>query len=533
MQKKAKILFNFFLVFAGLFCLSTLASALEIDYPPLPGVATPTEGTSLTGYVTYIFRLIVFLCGIITFGVIIRGGISYLTSGSNPAGRKAAKEHITAGVIGVAIVLASWLGLSAINAAIVHVSFNKETTPFSKLAKIELPDPNKLVLTQIPLGVMVEEGLTGQKAETRLTTLKDDTEEIRKKAENLKNLNEELKDIVDSYKCGDSKCPGACEPKEGCNVTFSQDGPDGKIEEIKASIEDIKNYRKSDLYVSRWDFDDPRTELKTAAILMSSGCDGTVYTQNEIPGLRNEYGDKLQIDTVGNWPSNIITVNGKEIEDPLTFYCDNPNFTDVWEAVQAIDIPDNVSDDDYRYSPSKGAPLTSPPPAGSTDFKLPNYPHLDQTTSPNDTVRAAGCGPTSLTTILRYYGQDLAIEAVASYLRTQGAWGDSGLYYFKAVPAIQPKYSLNSNQIGDKDIRKVKEELTQGRPILMDCKIPGYCLRRSDGSLIGHYMVLYGVNYMGDNINRFYIMDPYKGIKKELPAWQVADQCFYFTSFWK
>ncbi|MFA5249285.1 MAG: C39 family peptidase [Candidatus Paceibacterota bacterium] len=533
MQKKSKILFDFLLVFAGLFCFSTLASALEIDYPPLPGVAVPTEGTSLTGYVTYIFRLIVFLCGIITFGVLIRGGISYLTAGSNPAGKKAAKEHITAGVIGVAIVLASWLGLSAINAAIVRVSFNKETTPLSKLAEVEVPDPSKLVLTQIPLGVMLEEGLIGQKADARLTTLKDDTEEIRKKAESLKNLNDELKDIVDSYKCGDSKCPGACEAKDGCNVTFSQDELDGKIEEIKAAIEDIKNYRKSDLYVSRWDFDDPRTELKTAAILMSSGCDGRVYVQNEIPGLENEYGDKLQIDAVPDWPSNIITVNNKEMEDPLTFYCDKPNFTDVWEAIKSIDISDNVADEDYRYTPSNGAPITSPPPAGSTDFKLPNYPHLSQTASTNGTIKAAGCGPTSLTTILRYYGQDLAVEVVAGHLRSQGAWGENGLYYYKAVPAIQSKYSLSYDQLGDKDVTKLKDELLKGRPILMDCKIPGYCYPDGKGGLIGHYMVLYGLNYMGDNINRFYIMDPMKGIKKELPAWQIASQCFLFTSFWK
>ncbi|MEA3344132.1 MAG: pilin [Patescibacteria group bacterium] len=119
-KEKAIILFTIF-VFALLLPNGSVFAdgnqkKLEIVYPVIPGTHTPkviSEG--LPEYIEYIFTFSFYLIALIILAVLIYSGIQYFTSFGNPSKLTSAKEGIRASILGVLILLSSYLVFNTIN----------------------------------------------------------------------------------------------------------------------------------------------------------------------------------------------------------------------------------------------------------------------------------------------------------------------------------------------------------------------------------------------------------------------------------
>lgn len=88
----------------------------EVTYPTIvPGVIPPTGQTNIAGYLRYLYTSAIALGGIICLGALIWGGLRFLTSAGNPAAMADARERILYGIIGLFILLGSFVLLREIN----------------------------------------------------------------------------------------------------------------------------------------------------------------------------------------------------------------------------------------------------------------------------------------------------------------------------------------------------------------------------------------------------------------------------------
>lgn len=137
-RKTILILLVFFLLFCPLFFNFSLAAerVLEIVYPTIPGVPTPTSTrTALPVYINYIFRFSVIFIGILIFGVLIYNGIRYLTSFGNPNKLSDAVKGMSAALLGGFILLCSVLIFNTINPQLLII----EPAPIGVLVPIIQP----------------------------------------------------------------------------------------------------------------------------------------------------------------------------------------------------------------------------------------------------------------------------------------------------------------------------------------------------------------------------------------------------------
>jgi len=105
------------LLFSG---FSFAQRKLETIYPTVPGVETPTTvKTALPEYLKYVFTFAIMVAGLLAFGALIYGGFSYLTSAGDPSKMKDGQDQIIAGILGLIIVLSSFLILNTINPQLV------------------------------------------------------------------------------------------------------------------------------------------------------------------------------------------------------------------------------------------------------------------------------------------------------------------------------------------------------------------------------------------------------------------------------
>lgn len=114
-----------------LFGEMTLAQDLELVYPDVEGAETPTTTkTLLPEYIRYLFNFAVITAGIIAFVSLVFGGFRYLSSAGNPTVMSDAKNQVQAGVLGLGIVLVSFLILTQINPQLINLEIGK--TEFGK-----------------------------------------------------------------------------------------------------------------------------------------------------------------------------------------------------------------------------------------------------------------------------------------------------------------------------------------------------------------------------------------------------------------
>ncbi len=114
MTKLSKILIFSMLVigFWALLSSFVLAQRLELDYPGLPGAPDVPD---LPDFIQYLFRFALGSAGALAFGVIVFGGIRYITSAGNPSAQGDAKQLIQGAILGLLLLLGSVLILNTIN----------------------------------------------------------------------------------------------------------------------------------------------------------------------------------------------------------------------------------------------------------------------------------------------------------------------------------------------------------------------------------------------------------------------------------
>ncbi|HEB46283.1 MAG TPA: hypothetical protein ENI19_01065, partial [Candidatus Nealsonbacteria bacterium] len=113
MNKKVKKYKLIFLVsFLLFFAVFVFAQDLEVTYPTIPGAPLPAEPT-LPEYIKYIYNFALIIAGLIAFFSLIYGGFRYMFSVGQPAAMSDAKDQITAGIVGLMILLGSYLFLVA------------------------------------------------------------------------------------------------------------------------------------------------------------------------------------------------------------------------------------------------------------------------------------------------------------------------------------------------------------------------------------------------------------------------------------
>lgn len=111
-------LFFIFLLSAGF-----VFAQRELEVPlPQIGEATISETPLLPEYVKYIFNFSITIAGLVAFLSLIYGGVRYLTSAGNPATMSDARDQIFAGIIGLIVILGSWVLLTTINPQLVVIN---------------------------------------------------------------------------------------------------------------------------------------------------------------------------------------------------------------------------------------------------------------------------------------------------------------------------------------------------------------------------------------------------------------------------
>ena len=122
-----KKIFVFFCLFLMLFSGIIIAfgetkqtgKPLEVQYPPLPSnkVIPPDISNPylLENYARYAYYFFVVFSGIVALVVLVIAGFRYFTSFGNPEAIKRAREQILSALLGLAIILSSWLIIYSIN----------------------------------------------------------------------------------------------------------------------------------------------------------------------------------------------------------------------------------------------------------------------------------------------------------------------------------------------------------------------------------------------------------------------------------
>jgi len=112
-KKSLLIFFALFIIFSFLFVSG--AKGLETDWPTAPGGKTLDDDSTLVDFVEYSYRWAILLGGLAAFFALVFAGFKYLTSVGDPSKMKDARERITAAILGLILLLSTFLILNTLN----------------------------------------------------------------------------------------------------------------------------------------------------------------------------------------------------------------------------------------------------------------------------------------------------------------------------------------------------------------------------------------------------------------------------------
>ena len=137
MMKYLRKILLFFVLASLVFAGTALAyKELEVTYPELPSVQTPTTiRTLLPDYFKYIFSFSLLVIGLVMLGSLLQGGFRYLTSVGNPSQMKDSRDQIVSAFTGGIILLGAYILLGTINPELIILRI-PGITPASSAIKI-------------------------------------------------------------------------------------------------------------------------------------------------------------------------------------------------------------------------------------------------------------------------------------------------------------------------------------------------------------------------------------------------------------
>ncbi len=114
MRLSKKLIFIFFL---AVFLISPIVIyGTEINWPSSPLTRVSLSGDSeFHDLIAYVYGWGIGLGGLLTFIMFVIAGIEWMTSGGNPNKQAKAKARITSTLLGLSLLLSSWLILNTIN----------------------------------------------------------------------------------------------------------------------------------------------------------------------------------------------------------------------------------------------------------------------------------------------------------------------------------------------------------------------------------------------------------------------------------
>jgi len=116
-----------FLLFSPLISLGQMNfRVLELSYPNVGNYRPTTTKTPLPLYIKYIFNFALLISALIIFGSLVYGGFRYVTSAGNSSALNDAKQQIFASILGLAILLASYIILTTVNPELIKLSAIRE-----------------------------------------------------------------------------------------------------------------------------------------------------------------------------------------------------------------------------------------------------------------------------------------------------------------------------------------------------------------------------------------------------------------------
>ena len=131
-QKKTRLIFTILVtavLITFIFSLvgSVFAQQIELEYPQIPGGADPpNEVRGLPNFIKYMFNFGIAIAGLVAFISFVYGGFRYTASAGNPGNLKDAQDQIKASLLGLGLLLGSWLLLTTINPQLVVLQLSKE-----------------------------------------------------------------------------------------------------------------------------------------------------------------------------------------------------------------------------------------------------------------------------------------------------------------------------------------------------------------------------------------------------------------------
>ena len=305
-MNKQKIITISFIAVLMIFIGTGVCSALEIDYPVVPGGA-PVIGddTTLPGYIHYIFNFSIIIGGILGFVIIIYGGVLWFMSAGSPAMIGEAKSKMTSGALGLILLLCCYLILTTINPELVifREMGLQEFTPTEE-TELEEQETETTFYNEIPIGLLTERILAkdidcynydnyGNKTSLmkmenhdRMDCIKKLNQAIQIKNEQFIILVYELRDLI-KQGCKCSECNTGCCNTCSCTKTYSSDS--GKIKTKTCRCCNIR----CGCYGS------PRAENNTECDNLTENRTGNPCKKYS-PCLSSEYADCLRADPCKN-----------------------------------------------------------------------------------------------------------------------------------------------------------------------------------------------------------------------------------------
>ncbi len=119
------LILTFFILMSG-FINEVYASGKPLQ--ELPGVQTPGQGAVFFTYIGGIINLLIGVAAVLAIIFVAIGGAQYVTIDSM-SGKEGGKETITSALLGLMLVLASWLVLYTINPALLSFNLNPGVPP--------------------------------------------------------------------------------------------------------------------------------------------------------------------------------------------------------------------------------------------------------------------------------------------------------------------------------------------------------------------------------------------------------------------
>ncbi len=110
---------KYILILVGIL-LPLATRALEVSFPEVQGVKVG-ESMGPAEWIKYIFLLAQAMVGLAIIYAFVRAGLLWMTGGDNPGNIKEAKDRMTSAIIGLVILLGSYLLLQTINPQLVNI----------------------------------------------------------------------------------------------------------------------------------------------------------------------------------------------------------------------------------------------------------------------------------------------------------------------------------------------------------------------------------------------------------------------------